>query len=1169
VLNALTTPLRRAWSWFSKQPQWHAFVDWQTYYQAYLRTDSPHAWVQHHGPLVGDVARQIELINGMAGGRAASLVWAPPGCGKSRFALELARRMEKGRDRWQVLFVRHDDGAVREELHELTRLKHIVLIVDDAHECPDLVKLLAAACAAARSETPLHLVCLTRSTGRASVSHALQGVFPPGAVQEMDLGRPPAPVVRRLIDQLLPKSSPLHRETIARFARQSFFLAVLVCSLLGRDRKLPQSFQRQDLRDRACREPLKEAVAGLCSVEAATRALGVYAALAPVTKAGAEVRDLAAELSGMTPANLDVLLERVLAAGLFQESGRGSIRPIPDLIGDLILEEACLDSQGRPTPYSKQLLDRLFEMDPVATVGNCADIGQLFGADPDTDLVSGLVLSSGRAASLDNKWSVLKLLQACQPLAARRPETLLQLAGILETRGVLRRSPPALELFGIDCVEMQVLALLMRAAEVQADIVPVALQLGRDLYAAARGDDRSSEHVLAVLRENCRFESGRGIPHARAVVNALRTWVTESDTGAAVLASTLSAQFLALDVEVRQESDRSLDISRTPLNPSPEVWEVRDLAVDIIARAITRAEPTVQFVALATLESYADTQVALDNALAESWRPQLERELAKFVEAINKVPAGTNSLPVWATLERIGWHWWIQDSDALHRAGKAILSSIPATEGYQLWKALYSQQLPITTVVPEGELLLAPLRLDYFQGLSALREADSIDQARKLFDILDPRYADSDAWRALWRSVAEQVPSTPLHHQAGAVVGELARRHPEAAWSFVTEAQAEGPLFPVLTFLLDELGKQDRARRSEESRRVQPGTRLEEAWLRALGLPQELNEAERALLARALRSPEPKTIHHSARALLNSSETSPGEVFDAVFATIGRYPADETLWDLALTRFAHWGSIVLSPAHGRPSDSLTHVAKGLVTLMRTYGSHIRWGFQQHTRQLDGVLAILAVACPEPLQEWIQRLWGRPASSGSGWNDESPLNVTRLKSAMASIRDSAVAAQWTDAYLIWMKGPRPLGEIAARGLAELCTLGDPRVGQLATEVAAHPTEFALQSFAEFVAHQASKPEFATHSLALLEIWARYPPAYAKMEDVIIRALAHQSGGRIVGHPWPGHIRALDAIEARRHTSVASALFSASLVRAERQVSEAMKMTSALEDEPEEP
>jgi hypothetical protein len=43
--------------------------------------------------------------------------------------------------------------------------------------------------------------------------------------------------------------------------------------------------------------------------------------------------------------------------------------------------------------------------------------------------------------------------------------------------------------------------------------------------------------------------------------------------------------------------------------------------------------------------------------------------------------------------------------------------------------------------------------------------------------------------------------------------------------------------------------------------------------------------------------------------------------------------------------------------------------------------------------------------------------------------------------------------------------------------------------------------------------------------------------------------------------------LDAIQARRNTGVTSALFSASLVRAERQVSEAMKMTSALEDEPE--
>src|SRR5262249_9829998 len=98
---------------------------------------------------------------------------------------------------------------------------------------------------------------------------------------------------------------------------QSYFGAVLLCTLLGRDRKLPQSFQRQDLRDRVCRLPLGDVAQGVCPIETAFRALAVYAALVPVSRANGAVRELAAQLSGLTSERVDVLLDRGIAAGLF------------------------------------------------------------------------------------------------------------------------------------------------------------------------------------------------------------------------------------------------------------------------------------------------------------------------------------------------------------------------------------------------------------------------------------------------------------------------------------------------------------------------------------------------------------------------------------------------------------------------------------------------------------------------------------------------------------------------------------------------------------------------------------------------------------------------------------------------------------------------------------
>jgi hypothetical protein len=1166
ILNLLRPLGRWAWGKFAQQPGWRAFVSWQAYYHAYLGTDAGHALIQHTGPLVGDAARQIEVINGMAAGRGPAVVWAPPGCGKSRFALELAQRIEKGGHRWQVVFVQHDESVVREELHQLTQLKRLVFVVDDAQECPELVKLLAAACAQATSSAPLHLVCMTRSTGRAQVTQAINSVFPPGTIQEIGLGRPSQQLVRALIDQLLPKSSPLHRDTIERFVRQSYFGAVLVCTLLRREGRLPQSFQRQDLRDRVCREPLRDAVQGVCSIEMALRALAVYAALSPVAKADVEVRELAAQLSALAPANVDILIERVVMAGLFQEYGRARLRPIPDLLGDLILEEACLNAQGQPTPYGTQLLERLFEVDSVTTVRNCADIGQLFGTAEDVDLVSKLILERARRVPPDSKWDVMQLLRTCVPLSVRRPATVLELAAILETRGILRRRPPAAELYGIDSIEMDTCALLMRAGEVDPIAVPVALRLGGDLHAAASGDARSLKQVFELLEAYCKFEIGRDLAHAQAVVNTLRAWVSESDSQTAALAVSLSGQFLTLEVKGQREAGLSMTFIRSGLRPAPEVWAVRDVAVDTLVRGMAHADIDVQFAAMGALDHYASGQLSPEQVPLDAWRPQLTREIEVLSAAITQRVKATKSSSLCAIAEQRGWRWWTNELELLQHAGITILESVPDTDDYRLWKSLHAHQLPARTVVPKDDFRDVQTRLRYLQASGALREEEVAARASELFDALDSRYPDVAAWRTLWLSVFEQAPRMPLDYKAGVVVEEFARRHPDAAWSFVNDTDADGPIFALLPFLLVELGKLDRTRRSRAAERVRAGTRLEEAWLRALWGVQEPNEAERALLGRGLVSTDPDTVHRAAAALLSASHGERMGAFRAVFAAIAQRPADSALWELVIERFVHWAERVLPPRPVEPDQGMVAVAADLIELLKTQSSSLRWGFQTHTRQLANALAILAVVQPRQLQDWMRQAWGQAQDHSGGWTDESPLSVSRLSEMMRSIADSAVAAQWIEGFVDWMKRePQQLGGFGALGLAELCSLDDPRIGELAGEIGSHPTDASLKAFAAFVHHQKADEAFAPKALALLEIWTRFPDTYARIEEAVLHALVNPAGGRSSGRASPPHVRALEAVEARRARGTASGLLLASLERAEREIREAMANDTARDEE----
>lgn len=1051
------------------RPAWRAFLTWQAYYSASLRTDGSRALIQHDGPYVGDFNRQAELIDAIVAGRGPAVVCAPPGCGKSRFALELARRIERESGRWQIVFVQHDETAVREELPQLMQSKRVVFVVDDAHRCPELVRLLAAACAQGSEAGSPYLVCLTRATGRAQVTREINSPFPSGSIQEIDLGRPSPQLVRTLIDQLLPRSSPHHRDTIARFVRESYFGAVLVCGILSREAKLPQTFQRNDLRDRICREVLRAVTDGVCPIENALCALAVHAALAPVSKTSADVRDWAAQSSGLTPPTVDTLLERALDTGLFVQYGNSLVGPAADPLGDLLLEAACLDVNGKPTAFGMQMLAQLLETEPAAAARNCADIGQLFAGTRDIDLISRLILERARTIPPGSQSEALELLRA-QPFAVCRPATVVDLAAILEERGILRRNPPAAELTGINSLEVAACALLMKAGEADSRAVPSALGLARDLHAASREDARSRELVLGKLEACCRFGTGRSLAHARAVVDTLQAWAGERDIGTAALSASLSARFLALTVEDGNDEQRTAAWSRSPLNPLAEVRDVRDAATETLTRAMAHGEATVQRTAIESLERYADGQEEQDPAWWERWLPQLGREMERLTAAIIKAVQPTAPLCVAAAAELRAWHWWAQERDLLHHAGATILRAIPDTDAYRLWKLLHALPLPVCTAIPEPTPTLPPDRLQHVQALTTQREEDTAAQARRLFDALDPRYPDTGAWRGLWLATLEHSPRMTFHRHVGDIAGEFARRHPEVAWSFVNQADAEGPLFAILPFLLAELGKLDRARRSQEAGRVPPGTRLEEAWLHALSFTSDLDEPERAILARGLRSTDSDTVHHAADALLAGGGAGKGTAFRRVFGVIAHRPADDELWALALQQFVSWAGGVLPPRLDKPADEMIQAADELTTLLQTQGSHLRWGFQRHTRQLPDVLAILAVLRPRRLQQWMQREWGQADAQGGRWSDESPLSVRRLPEIMRLIADSPPAAQWIETFLGWIRYERRLGGAAALGLAELCSSDDARISELARVIAAHPTDASQKALAEFVSQR---------------------------------------------------------------------------------------------------
>jgi hypothetical protein len=1073
-------------------------VGWQSYYRPFLEDSAGRALIDFRGPYVGDERRQEEIIEALTAGRKVCLVSAPPGCGKSRFALELARRLGRTQSSWDVRFVRHDEPAFKEELHELTKAKRVILVVDDAHHCPALVEQLAAFCAASPQ---VHLVCLTQPTGRASSIEALASHFPVGAPLEIDLGRPSAKLVRELIDKLIPQLSPHHRDVIRRCVGDSFFATVLLCTSVARQKSLPQTLSIRNLRDYAIRQPVAHAIGDLCPVDKALHALAVYAACAPVRTGEAAVRMCAAALAGLPAAAIETLEQRVLESNLFQRDAIQWLRPVPDLVGDVILEETCLDEQGRPTPFGHSLIRTLFEQgqyEPV--IRNCGEIARLFSTPARVDFLTELVLERANHLSAQTQAEAFGLLASCSGLAARQPGAIVRLVEVLTGKGALRAEPTARELAQAGNPELRALLLLATAGEHDTTIVARALEYARLLLARAHADGDSYRLLHDELLTSCRFGVARPLTHATAVLDVLTGWIAGSDVVAAELAASVVHGFLQLELQARRWNEDAPAPASVSLDPRDEFWKVRDRALDLLVRCARHAAPAVQYAACGSLRYWAQGYINLTAELRDRWAPQLNRELDALAAGFGKLGSTTTHLPVRAAVEHQGWRWWVEGPDPLiQRGGKQLLEAVsadalPAGNLYPLWKALHDPTLPVFPLPLDESIEHQERRRRLVAAIEPSTER-AAELAKELFDRLDC----APDWSTAFISALTALPKQPLQPRAHLYLAEFVRRHSAQAWSFITEASADGALGALLPTLLAELRAHDPARWHEAIQRAEPGTRLFEVELGALCAASELDSVERVLVSKGLELDESESVHLAARALLSAAQSELAPGLAAVFAVLPRRPADERLWDLALGAFARWGKHVLStPADEETGSEVRSSSGELLRLLRTYGNSISWQEGPHTRHLTTVVAIFAVAIPHTLKSWMRELWSGAVAHADG---ELALSPARMNEVVHLIGKSSTASYWQKQFMEWVTEEPSLAAVGGRALAALCGLTDPGIAPLVTRIARQPTTFALEGLGEFVRSHGSSPRFVDDAQTLLRQLADVPEAHELLEKEI--------------------------------------------------------------------
>ena len=375
---------------------WKVFRTCDEYFKAELDEDNRKGLITHCTPLTGFADAERVAMENLVKGEPVLLFHAPPGKGKSRFAIALARRLERHNTLWDCFFVEPDIDRVTDAMSNLKRFRRCVLFVDDAHKCPDLVGRLAKAARESEGRNSLHIVCLCRSTLVHTVIPSIGFRFTQTALPRLEKSQ-----ISTIVDSILPTASSDMKRRIATYSEPSPFVAVAISVAIKRNQSLVDATDAVALRSLICRTPISEIIGVDYLYENAVSALAVFAACAPVSTDDKRIFTCAATISGISASKIETLIERVVDGGLFERYGRNKVRPSPDLVGDLILDEACVRQDGKSTGVAEKIQSNAPLEYSVAIINNIADIGSLSKDKHAPDFVGKTIEGKIRALSSD------------------------------------------------------------------------------------------------------------------------------------------------------------------------------------------------------------------------------------------------------------------------------------------------------------------------------------------------------------------------------------------------------------------------------------------------------------------------------------------------------------------------------------------------------------------------------------------------------------------------------------------------------------------------------------------------------------------------------------------------------------------------------------------------
>lgn len=636
----------------------------------------------HDWTLVGrsdEIDRLRDVLYGSTG-TLAGLV-GRGGIGKTRLLRTVAEAAPDSAIQVRILPSGVSVEAIDFEL--LPRTGSLVVLIDDAHERDDIAHLVSGIW---RHNALANVLIATRPYGwdRLRTDLARAALLPDELVS-VELGDLKASDAQELAREALGET---HEAIVQRLALLTLDcpLATVVGGVLIRRGHLdPAQLERdEEVRDAIMRGFRDALVADPVVVDQDTRrsVLDAVAALQPFRTNEQVFKDALSALVGKPFDILNKHLRSLEDAGILRRRD-ASLRITPDLLGDVILAQACYDEQTDvETGYldrargvaDGQVLQHLFvnvsRMDWQVKRRNSSSPSLVEALwKPLEDEIKGADI-----------WGREQLVKLLSRVAYFQPERVLNVARWLidnptdylsenDAQWTFLHRPTYRDV-------INALPPMLKGAAYTFDQLPVALDL---LWELAQSDDRPTnqfpDHPVRVLRDLAEFEVGKPPAYNEAIVDAASRWFADGQT---VTPFDVLEPLLATEGSSEKYEDFTLTFRPFPLNVDA-VTPIRERVIELAlteakSRDVRRAVAGIHALESALRYPTGMYGRRVTDEERDRWTPE-------FIDTIRRLgdvasTPGTDPAVIVAIRKTLNWHGSYSKTGTRQEA-EAIVDALP------------------------------------------------------------------------------------------------------------------------------------------------------------------------------------------------------------------------------------------------------------------------------------------------------------------------------------------------------------------------------------------------------------------------------------------------------------------------------------------------------------